>query len=56
MYFKDTDIRERILNKHTLKCVLNMPNDLFQPNTMTHTAIAVFETQKPHLSDAQVVF
>jgi len=44
MYFKDNTIRTRILSSHTLKYVINMPNDLFQPNASTHTAIAVFET------------
>ncbi|MDR2425708.1 MAG: SAM-dependent methyltransferase [Endomicrobium sp.] len=45
-YFKDNDIRESILKKHTLKTVINMPVDLFQPNASTHTAIAVFETNR----------
>ncbi len=45
-YFKDDDIREEILKKHTLKYVINMPGDLFQPNASTHTAIAVFETNR----------
>ncbi|MDR2410265.1 MAG: SAM-dependent methyltransferase [Bacteroidales bacterium] len=45
-YFKDDNIRTAILNKHTLKYVINMPGDLFQPNASTHTAIAVFETHK----------
>lgn len=46
-YFKDDDVRENILKKHTLKYVINMPPDLFQPNASTHTAIAVFETHRP---------
>ena len=45
-YFKDDHIREAILKKHTLKYVINMPRDLFQPNASTHTAIAVFETNR----------
>jgi len=45
-YFKDDDIRTAILEKHTLKYVINMPGDLFQPNASTHTAIAVFETHR----------
>ena len=45
-YFKDDDIRAAILEKHTLKYVINMPGDLFQPNASTHTAIAVFETHR----------
>ncbi|MFH1551756.1 MAG: N-6 DNA methylase [bacterium] len=54
-YFKDEIERNRILSKHTLKCVINMPGELFQPNASTHTAIAVFETNKPH-NNNKVVF
>ena len=46
MYFKDEAIRDNILKKHTLKAVINMPKDLFQPNASTHTAIAIFETNR----------
>lgn len=55
MYFKDEKVRDNILSKHTLKYVINMPKDLFQPNAMTHTAIAVFETNLPH-SNKDVLF
>ena len=54
-YMQDEDTRERILSKHTLKCVINMPKDLFRPNATTHTAIAVFETNKPH-NNKEIVF
>ncbi len=54
-FFKDTIIRNRILSKHMLKYVINMPSDLFQPNAMTHTAIAVFETHQPH-NNNRVIF
>ncbi len=54
-YFKDNDIRNRILKKHTLKAVINMPKELFQPNAMTHTAIAIFETHIPH-NNKEVIF
>lgn len=54
-YFKDNVVRNRILSKHTLKLVINMPAELFQPNASTHTAIAVFETNTPH-NDKEVVF
>lgn len=56
MYFKDESVRQNILKKHTLKYVINMPKDLFQPNAMTHTAIAVFETNLPHNFKNEVVF
>ncbi|MGZ9761996.1 N-6 DNA methylase [Mycoplasma sp. 394] len=48
MYFKDPHRRQMILNKHTLKYVINMPSDLFKPNASTYTAIAVFQTHLPH--------
>ena len=47
-YFKEDTQRNKILEKHTLKYVINMPSELFQPNASTHTAIAVFETHLPH--------
>ncbi|MBS4018939.1 MAG: N-6 DNA methylase [Dechloromonas sp.] len=54
-YFKDESTRRSILTKHTLRYVINMPKDLFMPNAATNTAIAVFETNKPH-GDQDVVF
>jgi hypothetical protein len=54
-FFKDEIERNRILTKHTLKYVINMPSELFQPNASTHTAIAVFETHQPH-NQQEVVF
>lgn len=54
-YFKDDITRNSILKKHTLKYVINMPKDLFMPNAATNTAIAVFETNKPH-GNQKVVF
>ncbi|GEJ39676.1 putative type I RM modification enzyme [Flavobacterium psychrophilum] len=55
-YFKDEVIRNRILSKHTLKYVINMPTELFQPNAFTHTAIAVFETNSPHNNKEVVLY
>jgi len=54
-FFKDEIIRNRILLKHTLKYVINMPKELFQPNASTHTAIAVFKTHTPH-KNKEVIF
>lgn len=56
MYFKDESTRELILEKHTLKYVINMPKDLFKPNAGTYTAIAVFKTHSPHNYDEEVAF
>lgn len=54
-YFKDDEIRENILARHTLKLVINMPGDLFQPNASTHTAISVFETNRAFDYDSDEV-
>ena len=54
-YFKDDNLRNQILSRHTLKYVINMPSELFQPNASTHTAIAVFKTKTPH-EDKDVLF
>ena len=54
-YIKEESVRERILSKHTLKYVINMPKELFQPNAAIHTAVAVFETNKPH-NNKEVLF
>jgi type I restriction-modification system DNA methylase subunit len=55
VFFKDDIVRDRILTKHTLKAVINMPKELFQPNASTHTAIGIFETHLPH-NNKEVVF
>lgn len=55
-FFKDEVDRNRILAKHTLQYVVNMPSELFQPNASTHTAIAVFKTNKPHNKNSKVIF
>jgi len=55
-YFKDEVVRNRILSKHTLKAVINMPNELFAPNASTHTAIAIFETNLPHNNKKVILY
>lgn len=47
VYNKDVEIRNEILKEHTLKAVINMPGELFLPNAGVHTAISVFETNRP---------
>lgn len=54
-FFKDVTKREDILSLHTLKYVINMPNDLFAPNAAAHTSIVVFETNRPHNYNNDVV-
>ncbi len=46
----DNELRRQILEKHTLKAVMLMPNDLFK-GANTHTCVMVFEAHKPHNTD-----
>lgn len=48
--------KQNIYKKHTLKCVIGMPNNLFEPTASTNTAIAVFKTDKPHHDSDYVYF
>lgn len=57
VYFKDKQLRNNILKKHTLRMVINMPKDLFQPNASTYTAVSVFETNRAFEYDKdEVIF
>lgn len=56
VFFKDDIVRNRILTKHTLKAIINMPKELFQPNAATHTAIGIFETHLPHNNKAVIFY
>jgi hypothetical protein len=57
VYIQDKEIRNQILQKHTLKAVINMPKDLFAPNANTNTAICVFETNRPfNYNEDEVIF
>lgn len=49
-------IRERLLERHTLKAVFSMPNDLFYPVAAAITCILVFEAHKPHLKNRETFF
>lgn len=53
--FSDDEIRGNILKRNTLKYVINMPSDLFEPNASTNTAISVFQVGKPQKKQ-EVVF
>lgn len=39
---------KQILTRHTLKAIIKMPADLFQPNAGVQTSIYIFEAHKPH--------
>jgi type I restriction-modification system DNA methylase subunit len=49
---ENLELRRQLLNKHTLKAVIQMPHDLFN-GVGTITAILVFEAHKPHLKDGK---
>lgn len=43
------DVKRRLLEKHTLKAVMSMPNSLFEDSDIsTYTCILVFEAHKKH--------
>lgn len=52
---KFVDVRERLLEKNTLKAVFSMPDDLFYP-TGTNTCIMVWEAHVPHDSNRETFF
>ncbi|WP_373402680.1 class I SAM-dependent DNA methyltransferase [Candidatus Phytoplasma solani] len=54
-FFQDTELRNSILEKHTLKYIIHMPKDLFEPVASTYTIVAVFKTQIPH-DNKEVIF
>ena len=55
-FMSKADIRNEILKENTLKAVITMPKDLFQPNASTGSAIIVIETNKKHDYNKKVVF
>lgn len=52
---KFKDVRERLFEKHTLKAVFSMPDDIFYP-TATNPCVMVWEAFKPHDSDFETFF
>ncbi|MEG1009521.1 MAG: N-6 DNA methylase [Clostridia bacterium] len=55
-FMGETEIRNRILENNTLKAVITMPKDLFQPNASTGSSIIIIETNKKHNFEKNVVF
>lgn len=49
------DVRKRLFDKHTLKAVFSMPDDIFYP-TATNVCVMVWEAHKPHDSSVQTFF
>lgn len=48
--------KENIYKNNTLKCVINMPKDLFSPVASTITSIAFFQVGRPHQLEDEVYF
>ena len=46
----------KLLEKHTLKAVFSMPDELFNPAASTVTAIVVFEAKNKHQKDYETYF
>lgn len=55
-FMGENEIRNNLLKSNTLKAVINMPKDLFQPNASTGSSIIVIETNKAHDYNNPVVF
>src|SRR5205085_172351 len=47
--------RKEIYKNHTLKAIINMPQNLFFPISV-HTCVAVFQTETPHDPSSEVYF
>lgn len=47
-FMGEDEIRNSLLKNNTLKAVINMPKDLFQPNASTGSSIVVIETNRKH--------
>jgi len=52
---KFKDVRERLFEKHTLKAVFSMPNDIFYP-IGTNTCVMVWQAHSPHDSNHETFF
>jgi hypothetical protein len=52
----EEELRNILLKNNTLKAVINMPGDLFEPNASTGSAIVVFETNRDHDYKKDVLF
>lgn len=54
---KFKDVRERLFEKHTLKAVFSMPDDIFYSNNAnTNVCVMVWQAHKPHDSTKQTFF
>lgn len=49
------EVKRRLLEKHTLKAVLSMPDDLFHPVAVV-TSIIIFEAHTPHHNTKETFF
>lgn len=52
---KFKEVRKRLFEKHTLKAVFSMPDDIFYP-TGTNVCVMVWEAHKPHDSSVKTFF
>lgn len=52
---KFKEVRERLFNKHTLKAVFSMPDEIFYP-TATNVCVMIWEAHVPHDSNYETFF
>lgn len=55
-FMGEDEIRNNLLKNNTIKAVINMPKDLFQPNASTGSSIIVIETNRKHDFNIPVQF
>lgn len=55
-FMSEQTIRNDLLKENTIKAVITMPKDLFQPNASTGSVIIVVETHRKHAPNDKVVF
>ncbi|MFM7469105.1 MAG: N-6 DNA methylase [Vampirovibrionales bacterium] len=53
---KFKDERKRLFDKHCLKAVFSMPDDIFYPAAGTNVCVMVWEAHKPHDSTVKTFF
>ena len=53
---KDVEVRERLLERHSLEAVLTMPDDLFHPVGSVNTCIIILRAYTPHADNRETFF
>ena len=55
-FMSEKELRNELLLNNTIKAVISMPKDLFQPNASTGSSIIVIQTHIPHDFNKKIIF